>query len=241
VAASTKEASILGSCSMGHTPVLVVVSFNCSNLRSLHNVHSSYNTPMPATDIITRLGGRSLCELIDPAFLGEHGLSRPAQYGMVCGDVAGEIRQLEALGATPFLHATMDAPGWTEQGRKKKVKVEMAMGYTGQEQIELLGPGVNTDFYRDAIPGDGALTLHHVCCMQNNLAQLKRQLPRAGYPLYLEGGINIGLISTHFAYFDTREVLGLWLEVAQYRVLGRHRPPTEAFITGLARLQRRLA
>lgn len=195
---------------------------------------------MPTADIIASLGGRDLAELIDPAFLLEHGLSPPAQYGMVCGDVAGEIRRLEALGATPFVHATMEAPGWTEQGRRKKVRVEMAMGYTGTEQIELLGPGQNTDFYRDAIPEDGALTLHHVCCMQNNLAWLKRRLPRAGHPLYLEGGINIGVISTHFAYFDTREPLGLWLEIAQYRVLGRHRPPTEAFITRLARLQRRL-
>ena len=62
-----------------------------------------------------------------------------------------------------------------------------------------------------------------------------------GYPLYLEGGINIGVLSTHFAYFDTRDELGVWLEIAQYRLLGRHTPPTEAFITRLANLQRHLS
>lgn len=196
---------------------------------------------MSRPDIIEKLGGQDLASLIPLDFMNAHGLTRPAQYGMVCADVAGEIEKLEALGATPFIHATMNAPGWTEQGEEKKVKVEMAMGYARDEQIELLGPGSNTDFYRNAIPADGALTLHHVCCMQNDLQRLRRLLPRAGYPLYLEGGINIGVLSTRFAYFDTREALGIWLEVAQYRLLGRHRPPTEAFITRLAQLQRRFS
>ena len=93
--------------------------------------------------------------------------------------------------------------------------------------------------YQNVIPADGALTLHHVCCMQNNIDELKQTLPAAGYPMYLEGGINLGLISTQFAYFDTCSELGFWLEIAQYRVLGSHKPPTEAFITRLAGLQRR--
>lgn len=190
--------------------------------------------------IITKLGGLALDQLVDPEFLQRFSLSVPGQYGMVCADVAAEIEALEALGATPFVHANMEAPGWNEQGEKKKVKVEMAMGYTGDEQIELLGPGQNTDFYRDAIPADGGLTLHHVCCMENNIEELKRSLPDAGYPLYLEGGINLGVISTRFAYFDTRTELGFWLEIAQYRMLGRHRPPSEPLITRLAKLQRRL-
>jgi hypothetical protein len=189
--------------------------------------------------IIESLGGCALPNLVDPAFLQAFDLSSPCQYGMVCADVSAEIERLEALGATPFIHATMEAPGWTEQGEKKKVRVEMAMGYTAGEQIELLGPGENTDFYRDDIPDDGALTLQHVCCMQNDIDRLKKELPAAGYPLHLEGGVNIGLISTYFAYFDTRDELGVWLEIAQYRVMGRHRPPTEAFISRLARLQRR--
>jgi hypothetical protein len=117
----------------------------------------------------------------------------------------------------------------------------MALGYLAEQQIEVLGPGQNTQFYRDKIPADGALTLHHVCCMQNNFEELKQRLPAAGYPLYLQGGVNLGILSTYFAYFDTRERLGFWLEIAQYRLLGRHRPPSEGFITRLANLQRRFS
>ncbi len=194
---------------------------------------------MSRQDVIAALGGREFDQLLPENFRQEHGLAAPGQYGMVCADVAAEIERLEGMGCTPFIHASMDAPGWTGAGEKRAVKVEMAMGYSGGEQIELLGPGENTEFYRDAIPADGSLTLHHVCCMQNNIAELKQSLPAAGFPLYLEGGVNIGLISTYFAYFDTREVLGFWLEIAQYRLLGMHRPPTEKFITRLARWQRR--
>ena len=189
--------------------------------------------------IIDALGGTDLSALVDADFLGQFGLSTPGQYGMVSGNFPANIERLEGLGTTPFIYANMDAPGWTEQGEQKPVKVEMGMGYVGDQQIEVLGAGENTQFYTDAIPADGSLTLHHVCCMQNNILELKETLPAAGYPLYLEGGVNMGILSTYFAYFDTRERLGFWLEIAQYRLLGRHKPPTEAFITRLARLQRR--
>ncbi len=196
---------------------------------------------MSHEELVTCLGGRDLDGLIDPYFLREFGLGKPGQYGMVCGDVAAEIAALESLGSTPFIHVNMGAPGWTEQGQARAVKVEMAMAYTADGQIELLGKGQGTAFYSDVIPADGALTLHHVCCFQNNLDELKVRLPAAGYPLYLEGGISLGILATHFAYFDTREKLGFWLEIGQYRFLGQHRPPTEKLITRLAGWQRRFS
>ena len=196
---------------------------------------------MEQSKIVERLGGRDLSSVIDSNFLREFGLGMPGQYGMVCGDVGSEIKALEELGCTPFIHAKMGAPGWLEQGEALKVKVEMAMGYNADGQIELLGEGEGTDFYRDVIPADGALTLHHVCCFENNIDELKQSLPAAGFPLYLEGGVNVGILSTQFAYFDTRETLGFWLEIAQYRFLGQHRPPTEKLISRLAGLQRRFS
>ena len=198
-----------------------------------------YTSLMAREEIIDALGGKDFSELVPEDFLAQFNLSSPAQYGMVCASVGAEVGRLESLGCTTFFHAHMDAPGWTELGEKKKVKVEMALGYSDDEQIELLGPGVNTRFYLDAIPEDGALALHHVCCNQNNIEELKKLLPEAGYPLHLEGGVNIGLLSTYFAYFDTRDELGFFLEIAQYRLLGKHRPPTEKFISRLASLQRR--
>jgi hypothetical protein len=68
--------------------------------------------------IIQALGGRSLGELLDPAFLQAFGLGQPAQYGMVCGDVEASMASLESLGTTPFVHANMEAPGLARLQRR---------------------------------------------------------------------------------------------------------------------------
>lgn len=211
------------------------------HVRGAVSRQSNYIGDMAREELLSALGGTALGELVPLEFLSRSGLSLPAQYGMVCADVAAQAGRLEALGSTPFVRARLRAPGWTEGGARKKVSVEMALGYSGSEQIELLGPALNTRFYSDTIPADGALALHHVCCYQNNLDRLRRQLPRAGYALHLEGGLNVGLLSIRFACFDTRDQLGFWLKIAQFRFLGRHRPPTQAFVSRLARLQRRFS
>jgi hypothetical protein len=76
--------------------------------------------------------------------------------------------------------------------------------------------------------------------MQNNLDELKHILPKNGFPTRVEGAIDVGIFSTKFAYFDTRDSLGIWLEIAQHRVLGKPAPPIRVFIARLALMQRLL-
>mgnify|MGYP001823858381 CR=1 FL=1 len=197
---------------------------------------------MSREQIVEKLGGSPLGDLIPTCFRRDFGLSAPGQYGMVCADTAEERRALQSLGCSPFLHTTTPGPGWTEYGEPVSgVKVDMAMGYVGDEQIELLGPGQGTDFYREAIPESGALTLHHVCCFQNNIDEMLERLPQAGYPVALQGESKAGPVWTRFAYFDTRKDLGLFLEITQYRLFGRHFPPGRRMITSMAKLQQRFA
>ena len=119
---------------------------------------------MSRQQIIETIGGRDFDALVPRDFLDHFGLVRPGQYGVVCADVGAAINALESLGATPFVHVRTNAPGWTEWGEKKKVGVEMAMGYSDGEQIEILGAGHNTQLYSETIPADGSIALHHVCC-----------------------------------------------------------------------------
>ena len=49
-------------------------------------------------DVLEVLGCDDLERLVDPKFLQAHGLVTPGQYGMVCEDVRGQARKLEALG-----------------------------------------------------------------------------------------------------------------------------------------------
>ena len=185
------------------------------------------------------LGVGALDSLIEPEFLARFELDPPRQYGMVAADVGGAVDRLEEAGAGPFLKATVPAPGWTEGGHKRKVRTELALGYQGDDQIEVLGAGEGTDIYAPAIPDDGSLGFHHVGIFQAELDAISQRLGSAGYPNVVRGGLHLGIYSTQFAYFDTRDELGCYLEVVEFKLLGDHSPPGKGVIEGLAKLMRR--
>jgi len=192
--------------------------------------------------VMQKLGCDDLSELVDPKFLKEFGLVTPEQYGMVCQNVTDQIANLEALGAGPFLHATLKMPNWKEYGEQKEAYAEMSLGYSNGQQIELLGEGKNIDIYKEKIPADGSIALHHVCVFQKDIVELERRLNAAGYATAGSGYIGLtGLYSTTVRYIDTRETLGIYLEMVEYRLLGRHTPPGERIISAIAKLQRRFA
>ena len=192
--------------------------------------------------VMQQLGCDDLNELVDPKFLREFGLVMPEQYGMVCKDVTAQIANLEAAGSRPFLHATMKMPNWKEYGQPKEAYAELALGYSNGQQIELLGEGRNIDIYKEKIPADGSIALHHVCVFQKDIVELERRLNDAGYVTAGSGYIGLSsLYSTTVRYIDTRETIGIYLEMVEYRLLGRHTPPGEKIITGIAKLQKRFA
>lgn len=193
-------------------------------------------------DRLQLFGCNDLYTLVDPAFLEEYGLSRPEQYGLVCSDVQAKQRELEAMGCAPFVYAKTKGPNWRELGERRNVELEVAMSYSNGQQVELLGAGENTNLYHPAIPEDGSLALHHVCVFQKGLYDLEARLNRAGFATVASGHVGIsGLYTTRFCYLDTRERLGFYLELAEYKTLGMHLPPTEKLIGFLGRLQRRFA
>jgi hypothetical protein len=190
--------------------------------------------------VMQQLGCDELGELVDRNFLQDFGLVMPEQYGMVCQNVKEQIANLEELGAGPFVHATMKMPNWKEYGQPKEAYAEMALGYSNGQQIELLGEGKNINIYKEKIPADGSIALHHVCVFQEDIVELERRLNGAGFPTAGSGHIGIsGLYTTCVRYIDTRETLGIYLEMVEYRLLGRHSPPGEKLITALAKLQKR--
>jgi hypothetical protein len=134
----------------------------------------------------------------------------------------------------------MKMPNWKEYGQPKEAYAEMALGYSNGQQIELLGEGKNINIYKEKIPADGSIALHHVCVFQEDIVELERRLNGAGFPTAGSGHIGIsGLYTTCVRYIDTRETLGIYLEMVEYRLLGRHSPPGEKLITALAKLQKR--
>jgi hypothetical protein len=196
----------------------------------------------PEREILAAFGGiRDLRRLVPAEFLERFDLVAPMQYGIVCQDVRLGIDRLEALGAGPFLYAETRPPGWTERGERKSVRAQMALGYLDHQQVELIGPGENTHFYDEKIPSDGSFALHHVGIAQLGMNRVKAALTAAGFDSVVEIGMRIGpLYSVDVAYFDTRDELGFYLEILEFKSFGRHAPLLEGLISRIGRLQRLL-
>ena len=155
-------------------------------------------------------------------FFYQLGLRFPQQYGIACRDVATCVKRAEALGAGPFLHAVLAAPNWIERGEQiKECKLEVALGYAGDVQVEFLGPGQGTEHYSRALV-DTDIAFHHVGIYQNAMPEIAPDLERRGFGEVVRGGVNLGrALSIDFRYFDARDPHGLYLEVLDFRLLGR--------------------
>jgi hypothetical protein len=171
------------------------------------------------------------------------GLKFPQQYAIAARDVAGCVRRAEALGAGPFLHATISAPNWVERGELiKHCKLEVALGYAGDRQVEFLGPGRGTEHYSRALV-DTDVAFHHVGIYQWGMDELAAKITSAGYPEVVRGGITIGkALSFDFRYFDSRADLGIYLEVQDFSYFGRElsiERPLRAYSASARAIRRR--
>jgi hypothetical protein len=160
-------------------------------------------------------------ERLSRDFFYQLGLRFPQQYGIACRDVAACVRRAEALGAGPFLHATVAPPNWIENGELiPDCKLEVALGYAGDAQIEFLGRGQGTDHYARALV-DTDIAFHHVGIFQRGMEKLAASVTSAGYPQVVRGGISFGkALSIDFRYFDSRPAHGIYLEVLDLSLLG---------------------
>ncbi|MGB5696693.1 MAG: VOC family protein [Polyangiales bacterium] len=174
---------------------------------------------------------RNLClphieERLSRDFFYRLGLRFPKQYGIACRDVAACVRRARALGAGRFLHATIPPPNWIERGKRiRGCKLDVAIGYAGDTQLEFLGPGRGTEHYSRALV-DTDIALHHVGIYQHGMDELARRITRAGYPEVVRGGLSFGkALCIDFRYFDARETHGLYLEILDFSIFGRDMIP----------------
>lgn len=168
------------------------------------------------------------------------GLKFPQQYAIAARDVRSCVKRAEAVGAGPFLVATIPAPNWIERGQLiKDCKIELALGYAGDRQVEFLGPGEGTQHYAAALE-DTDVAFHHVGIYQKGMETIAPTLESRGYPEVVRGGVTIGsALSFDFRYFDSRHDYGLYLEIQDFRALGRELS-TAPVIHAYAQIRRRL-
>lgn len=158
--------------------------------------------------------------IVDERFRDALGLAPPTQYGLACRDVAAACADAEERGGGPFVSAKVAAPAWTEHGERRRCRLDFALGYCDGAQVEYLGPGRGTDFYAEVLDGD-APVLHHVGIYQRGIDAIEERLHAAGYPTVVAGGVRLGWLGAfEFKYFDTRDALGIYLEILDFRAFG---------------------
>jgi hypothetical protein len=162
------------------------------------------------------------------------------QYGIACVDVQTECARAESLGAGPFLAANLSASNRTEFGRRlgKGARLDFALGYTGECELEFLGPGEGSGFYSDALDGRSSV-LHHVGIYQSGIEKIEQRLNAGGYKTVVSGGTSLGwLFGAKYLYFDTRSDLGCYLEILDFYVLGSIPIPIRTLVETFAKLSR---
>jgi hypothetical protein len=192
-------------------------------------------------DVLKEFGLPHVEEQVPRDVFYKLGLKFPQQYAIAARDVADCVRRAEAVGAGPFLHATIPAPNWFERGELiKDCKLEVALGYAGDRQVEFLGPGQGTRHYSDALV-DTDVAFHHVGIYQRGMDELAANITDTGYPEVVRGGVILGkALSFDFRYFDSRADLGIYLEVQDFRLLDRELS-IEPALRGYAKLKTALS
>jgi len=190
-----------------------------------------------ADDVLSTYNLPSFDSILSDDFRDRFGLLQAHQYGIACQNVQAECAAAQAFGAGPFLPANIKAPNWVQDGELRRgCKLDFALGYAGEHQIEFLGPGQGTTFYSEALQGQEHV-LHHIGLYQNGSQEIEQQLNREGFRTAVKGGICIGnLLGFEFKYFDTRDEIGCYLEVLDFRVLNGIQVSVETPVKQLARL-----
>jgi hypothetical protein len=202
---------------------------------------------MASADVLSRVLEHfevpTLASRLPQRFRDTYGLAVPQQYGIACRDVRRCCAIAESLGAGPFLAARIPATGWRERGQLRRCTLSVGLGYAGDTQVEFLGPGCGTDFYSAVLDGAEA-RLHHAGIYQAGVERIGAQLVAGGYPEAVRGGLVLGRgLSFDYRYYDTRAELGIYLEVLDFRGLGRPLSVEPLARAGAAmlRIQRRIA
>lgn len=138
---------------------------------------------------------------------------RAYQVGVVVRDLDEAVAFYERLGIGPFVEGpsahTVERRIYGEPNTEARVKGRLAQ--MGNIEFELLQPvsgrTVQGDFLEEH--GEGVV---HICAHTDDLERDREELTGLGYEVISEGKLNDG---GRFAYFDTRQVGGVILELFQ--------------------------
>jgi hypothetical protein len=160
-------------------------------------------------------------------FRTRHELPPLGQLGLVVANAEQAAAGLEARGVPPFMLLKGAAKQWRERGRDVPFSGSMGLtGYRGVE-LELLEPGVGSDFYGRFLDPAGGTTVQHLGFFVDDVDAWAERIvagTNGRAPLWVRGRLEVGPNSIDFSYVDAIGECGFVIEFISWRLLGRKCP-----------------
>ncbi|HNY66718.1 MAG TPA: VOC family protein [Deltaproteobacteria bacterium] len=160
------------------------------------------------------------------------------QLGIAVPDVVEAAGVLEGKGIGPFFIAGGSPDFWYERYEPRGFTGTMAIAYHQGIEIELLEPGVGSDFYRQSLDADRRPVVQHLGFLVSDVDIWASVLSQAGYPVWVRGRLSAFPTSTHFAYMDTVSDTGLVMEFISWKLLGMTFSPRPGLFHAIGRVQK---
>jgi hypothetical protein len=160
------------------------------------------------------------------------------QLGVIVADVESAAAKLEAQGIGPFFIASDTLKFWNERGESRTFSGKLGMAIYKGYEIELLEPGVGSDFYRSCVDEKGRMVVQHLGFLVKDVDAYRTKLEQSGGKTWVRGQIKSFPITTDFAYMDTVDAAGIILEFIDMRFLGFHVALPGTILHSLGRLQK---
>lgn len=160
------------------------------------------------------------------------------QLGVIVADVEKAAAQLEQKGVGPFFIASDTLKAWNERGKTATFSGKLGMAIYKGYEVELLEPGVGSDFYKSCVDEKGRMVVQHLGFLVKDVEACRTQLEKSGCSTWVRGTIKSFPMAIEFAYMDTVEQAGIILEFIDMRFLGFPVTIPGGIYHGLGRMQK---
>ncbi len=168
------------------------------------------------------------------SFREEFQLPETHQLGCVVPSISPTAKQLEERGLPEFMISTGRLAVWRERGDSREFQATLGISYADDIQVELLEPGIGSDFYSQLLDDSDRVRLHHLGFFVLEMESYRAKLEAAGYPVYIEGKTDVGSLTVDFLYFDTLNKLGFFMELICWSHQGKAFIPEKEMFARMA-------
>lgn len=160
------------------------------------------------------------------------------QLGLVVPDVERASRELEDKGIGPFFIVGGSVDSWHERNEPKSFTGKMGIAYHQGVEVELLEPGIGSEFYRQCVDRGGRAVVQHLGFLVRDVDVWASILSQAGYPVWVKGDMSAWPARTRFAYMDTVKETGFVMEFIAWSLLGFEFSPVAGLFHLMGRVQK---